>query len=204
MTKTVFIMAAGQAIRCFDIPKQLLVLPDGRTILGRLISQVESCNRIPIIVSCRPQILEAGKSFYPLSTNTLCDSILSTEALWSDTNLFILGDVVFSWVGFARTMNMAGDMTVVGNELEIYAMQFTLPHRKKVVRSLEKAARYRMGGLRYFYKMYAGLPFEGLHYEKEYLIWLRDETKDIDSIDDYKNMLVQWHHAKNQPGYGSS
>lgn len=201
---TVFIMAAGDSARCFDIPKQLLVLPDGRTILDRLIFQARAYAHDPVVVSHRTHILNvSGRGIEPLNRRTLCDSILSTEELWSDNNLFILGDVVFTRAGLSRTMEMTGDMAVTGNEAEIYAMHFNISKKDRVVQALKEAASYRKGKLRYFYKVYTGLPIEGPHYEKNYMVWLRDATNDIDSIDSYENMLRAWNAKFNQPGHWS-
>ena len=202
---TVFIMAAGNSARCFEIPKQLLVLPDGRTILDRLVRQVGRYAYSPVVVTHRSSILDVSSRWLkPLDRRTLCDSILSTEEMWTETNIFILGDVVFTLAGLSRTMEMSGEMSVVGNEAEIYAMQFSLANKSKIVKSLKEAASYRFGKLRYFYKVYTGLPIEGPYYEKNYMTWLRDATNDIDSISTYEAMLKNWNANMNQPGTGEA
>jgi len=60
-------------------------------------------------------------------------------------------------------------------------------------------AAYGLGKLRYFYKACAGLPIEGPETEEEYMVWLRDETNDIDSMAEYHNMIARWSMSANAP-----
>lgn len=195
-------MAAGNATRCVGDPKQLLRLPDGSTVLGRLVDQISSRGSVPLLVTHRISIAQEYQNFIvPHNHKTLCDSILSTDDYWSDTNLFILGDVVFTEKGINMAMSMTGDVMVLGNENEIYAMQFNLSDRREVKKALSQGAGYGLGKLRYFYKAYTRLPMGGSEVEKCHMTWLRDETNDIDSLEEYESIMRKWNVAGNQPGY---
>jgi len=199
---TVFIMAAGDSARCFNVPKQLLVLPDGQTLLGRLTNQIRGYGYDPVTVTHRDSIREQSwRASTPENRDTLCNSILSTNHLWSATNIFILGDVVLTRHGMQTIMQVDKEVAVYGNEAEIYAMRFDLTHTDAVEAALTHGAAYKLGKLRYFYKSYVGLPLGGPDMENNTLVWLRDATNDIDSLEEYENMLRAWSVAGNQPGY---
>ena len=198
--KNVFIMAAGDALRCDKKPKQLFPLPDGRTVIGRLIDQIEERGFNPVIVTHSEEIAEAHENvFIPINRETLCDSILSTEPIWDYINIFVLGDVVFTERGISEALKNYNTVTVIGNEAEIYGMQFFDLYKNAVKEALLKGASYRLGKLRYFYKEYTGLPIEGPDIEEKHMVWLRDETNDIDSVAEYHNMISRWSMSANHP-----
>ena len=196
----VFIMAAGDALRCDKKPKQLFMLPDGKTVIGRLIDQIEERGFNPVIVTHREDIAAMHENvFMPINRETLCDSILSTEPVWDYINIFILGDVVFTGHGISEALTNYNTVTVIGNEAEIYGMQFFDLYTNKVKDALKKGASHGLGKLRYFYKAYTGLPMEGPDVEEKHMVWLRDETNDIDSVAEYQNMVARWSMSANNP-----
>lgn len=199
---TVFIMAAGDATRYNKRLKQLLQLPDGNMIIERLIKQIKYRGHDPVVVTRNEKIAAVhSKTFVPDKKDTLCDSIFSTWPLWTRINIFILGDVVFTEHGINCAMHIYDSTKVIGNDVEMYAMQFNEANEEMVILSLLTAAAYRFGKLRYFYKAYAGLPIEGPEIEEDHLIWLRDETNDIDSLAEYRNMIARWNVSANRPSY---
>lgn len=196
----VLIMAAGDATRCFEFPKQLLMLPIGETVLDRQVRQIRLAGHEPIVVTHRKEIIDIGYDhFVPENRATLCNSILSTEELWEEKTVIVLGDVVFTQACIDKLLGSYKPCHVVGNEAEIYGMSFVKSEWDKVVGKLQEASEHRLGKLRYFYKVYAGLPIEGPEYEHTTLAWHRDETNDIDDMATYINMVARWNG--DQPGY---
>lgn len=219
---SVLIMAAGQQRRFGSrMLKQLLPLPDGSTVLGRQLQQLQQRGYEATVVASRPEICrQAGKWFVPKSSRTLCDSILSASRFWHGRTVVLLGDVVFTQGGIDTVFSCQGPVNVVGNEAEMYALVFIEGEYGIVAEHLERANRIESNGiagkLRYFYESYASLPLLGPHLEPRIsaelnkdpyrlpcllpelhntiLVWLRDKTNDIDSMDEYTNMstLENW------------
>lgn len=204
----VLIMAAGDATRYFGVEKQLMKLPNGERVIDRLVRQVKDRGYTPIVVTHNEAILRRpGIYIVPEKRDTLCDSILSAGYYWGmNSTIVLLGDVVFTDDAIDTVFKRINieDGPIVrfyGNDAEIYALRFGSQHNEWIARSLEKASKYRFGKLRYAYKVMCELPIDGPELEDKILVWIRDETNDIDSHSDYDNMIARWNHDGNQPGY---
>jgi len=195
---SVLIMSAGDASR-FDsqTPKQLMQIPGAETVFSRQLRQIRENGCEPTVITHNSNIISvSNKHFIPQHRETLCNSILSSESLWLERNVIILGDVIFTKDGIDLVFSTERPVFVVGNEAEIYALSFTRSHAGRVQESLQLAAGYQenasKGKLRYFYKDYTGLPIYGRELERNVLVWLRDETNDIDSMDEYVGIVARW------------
>jgi len=196
---TVLIMAAGDAARYNSIEKQLLPIHGNETIIGRQIRQIERSGHDPIVVTHSPTIAAyAPTVFMPHRRKTLCDSILSSRRWWRGETKILLGDVIFTRYGIDMVLatRPKQPVTVFGNEAELYAMSFMPSAYDQVARCLDIARHHRcsasVGKMRYFYKEYTGLPIYGGDLEHQILSWLRDETNDIDSPEEYKTTMALW------------
>lgn len=204
MKTSVLIMAAGDGSRFGRYPtaKQLLPIPGGDTVIGRIITQVKGYGYDPVIVTHNPDIASVTtNAFVPENRETLCNSIISSQSLWSERTIIILGDVIFTEHGMKQVFLVNRPVNVVGNEAEMYALTFHHTEEEFVLESLQAASKFTHGAskgkLRYFYKHYIGGPTTGEDREEDckngVLTWLRDGTNDIDSTDEYKMQIKFWH-----------
>lgn len=192
----IFIMCAGNATRFGGVTKQLLPIGD-TTILGRTLTLLKPHNVIAVThhVSIRDYVSAFGVEVYePTHRATLCDSILSTQSLWGERVVILLGDVIYSRAVLETILTCRDDVRFYGDVWEMFALSFNVISRDAVITALQKGAKAPWGKLRYCYRAYISAP----QYRKETAAFLKKEaqfhyvdcwiTRDCDLPDEYRNI----------------
>lgn len=158
-TPSVFITAAGSSTRFNGQTKQLLPV-DGEPIIRRTIRLVREYDPdIPIyVVTWKPDLkfddVLVVDTVKP--TNTVTDTILFTEPWWSQTNVFLLGDVVYYPQSLRKILNsrclkMFGSTACNGKGYsERFALTFQACDRDVMMKKCvecESLLDMKMGGL---------------------------------------------------------
>ena len=206
-TTIALIMAAGDSSRMGGMIKQLLPIGD-TTIIGRILTQLRVRETRAIIVTHRSAIAGYHHRFHkPEKRDTVCDSLLSTEHLWDDRTIVLLGDVVYSNETLDLIMGCSDPIRVFGNTWEVFAIVFDKSMHAKVKRSLRRARKHvavgvnitHVGKLRHFYRDFCGLPMDfidkpGVAPEPIVFCYIPnwiDWTMDIDTHHDYEMLQTK-------------
>lgn len=196
----VIILAAGKSTRFNGVIKQLL--PIGRdTILGRMIKQ---CHLLgyddPTIMvrSVADSIKYMDYTTHPYIAekhDTTCDTILSSQPLWGDRTIVLLGDVIYSPEVINSIFKYTGEFSVWGNSWEIFAMSFSRKVWYDLIVALEKGSKYKLGKIRYMYKYYIGIEPDKKEIDGTppgpHFVYTHDWTRDIDMQQEYSDTILQ-------------
>jgi hypothetical protein len=194
------ILAAGDSVGFDGKLKQLLKIK-GETLLGRMMRQLEQRDTPSILVTHNPELGFLFPGFYPQERRWTVETMLSTQYLWIDRTIILLGDVIYSKSVMDRIVNCQDDIRVFGHEFEIFAISFSDAVRDKVLKALYKAIDHAENGgpgkLRKFYQAYCGLDMDSNLMERNILdrvCHVSDYTNDFDSQDEYDNFLKERLH----------
>jgi hypothetical protein len=190
------ILAAGEAVRFNGTLKQLLPVGD-KTIITRMLVQLRERHTRAIIVTHKGAISCCHSRFHdPENHDTVCDSLLSTDHLWDDRTIVLLGDVVYSENVMDMIVNCHSPIRVFGNTWEIFALVFDKSVHTKVKKHLRIARKHKLGKLRYFYRSYCGFDLDVEEIESEppecdVFHYVRDWTRDVDSQYEHERLLLE-------------
>ena len=200
----VFILAAGSQTRWnqevlfpeFPI-KQLVRISSEELLLEHTVAQLRSRGIEPIIVSH----LEALRSYSTLSmipsdNRYAVSSMMSTADAWSELNVFLLGDVLYSEATLDTILHAKGKIRFIGSKGEIYGVVFrdavfAMEHLTATVHwaDANKDNRY-CGKLWTLYRSVCGFPFDEHLFEKKRYLKRKDRiTRDFDSQKEYAEWL---------------
>ena len=203
MNTVVFIMADGRATRFNGVCKQLLPVGDGETIIERIIRQVNERGEVPLVVTRNNEILNAGLSgkyatFSTAKNETICESLEYSTQFWTERNIVLLGDVIYSKRVMDAIFSVREPIRVFADFWERFAIVFRYEVSQKVIDSLRIAKGYvspnsevMKGKLGFFYRHYCDHPMtrEIFPFEHEILYQVNDWTVDIDKEAQYENAV---------------
>ena len=209
---TVLILAAGNAVRIGGECKQLLHIGN-TTILGRIIKQVRERGYDPVVVTHHEMIQSYAADiwdigyFVPEKHSVTCETLLSTESLWTNRTIVLLGDVIYSNATMDAIFDVATNKEefitrVFGDHWEVFAIVLILEEGfdcygyERIRQSLESAKDYRGGKLRFFYRLLMGFDIdekekEGEPLETVVFYYIHDWTRDIDMPSQYERALIE-------------
>jgi hypothetical protein len=202
MTQSVFIMCNGQAQRFDGEIKQLLPI-GSTTILGRILTQLSSMGCNTTVVTHHQEIIDAVPDDinYLLTepTPNVCESILKVTSAWTENNVILLGDVIYSNIVLQNILNHRRLM-FFGDLWETYALTFPIENHQQLSTALNNSSLHMMGKLRHAYYSFCNLRFN----RSETVTLLRSDphfkyidcwiTRDCDLPSQYENIqreLVQ-------------
>lgn len=153
--RRVFITCAGDAVRWGDhlgVPKQLVPV-DGVPLLHRTVGQLQArgISDIHIVARTAQMVVPGTSLLVPRNCRWLAETILSTEPLWSDESIFLLGDVFFTSEGLDLILRNTWPVAVFGREGpstvtghphgEIFALRVAEAASSRVRSALDGAVR---------------------------------------------------------------
>jgi len=203
MPKTrVIILCAGKAHRFGGVRKQLVKIGQD-TILSRIIKQCQYYNVVPhiavrdtgISVDGLDSFIGCYQWFFAENHDTTCDTILSTQKLWEDRTIILLGDAIYSPDTIRKIFNCNESFCVFGNSFELFAVVFKRQTHEAWIRALENGAKFKFGKIRYAYKYLVGLQPDcqektgyppGPHF-----VYAHDWTRDVDTQGEYNNTIKE-------------
>jgi len=216
MATSVFILCAGEARRFNGVHKQLLQIRN-ECILERIIRQCRDRGIEPTVVSHHEVFRNVDcRLIVPEVHRYTDETFLSTQYLWNERTIILLGDVVYSKFAMDMVFADCKPVRVFGDQWEMFAVCFAESHWVKVVSALEHAIDVAVetgvngqGKIRKFYQSLCGLPLDTNTAEKEVEIYQNDHlrvgsypydtifyyvddwTQDVDSHEDYTALLRQ-------------
>lgn len=180
--------------------KHLAVLPDGETVLGRLLTQCVQAGCVPYVYGQNKVIPQMGGVYGCFGVHhdmqpTLTEFILTTQSEWEAPTIILLGDVVLSDAAFETIMDSIASPMFFGNQGEIFAFSFNAIDRERVITGLKIANTYaecnrRDGGGGKLWSLYKALTNWPQHKEVETLFSslftdINDWSTDIDTVEEY-------------------
>lgn len=191
----IFILCAGNASRFIGVQKQLLPIGE-TTVLGRQLSFLRDYD--VYVVTHHDEIADYARLFgaqiiNPESRTNTCDSAYSTYSEWCETNVILLGDVIYSNVVMNQILLCREPMKFFGDIYEIFALTFT--DHALAERALRLGVKTPYGKLRHAYSSFIGASID----RKETPDLLRRETyfhyidcwitRDLDMAGQYHNAI---------------
>ncbi len=201
-----FLMCAGMSERWHGEGPKHLVQFGWETLLHRTERMVSDCGYTGWTVTVHPELInEASHVVQPGAYRWLCESILSTGPYWPERVIILLGDVVWTRKSLQAVLSCSAPWMFFGTEFELYALVFE--DKTRVVKALETvialAEKKRCPGkLWNLWRFMNGLPIadhklEELHHSyftPKNLFFIRDETHDIDTVEQYETMRRKMDH----------
>jgi choline kinase len=203
----VLILCAGEQARWGDDdnPKQLVDV-GGEALLDRIVRQCRQYDQEPVIVTHDPRLHRSKESFTPIGRRWTVETLYWTHPLWTDRNIVLLGDVVYSPEAFEKIIACRSQFQVfgrkelryriVGHYYEIFALSFdgTLNDRMREALieyiQLTETGGDQYGKLRTLYETWCGLPLGQFLHEDNVLYPIEDWTEDIDTHEDYEQFCT--------------
>lgn len=189
---TVFILSAGKGFRMAGRkPKQLLELC-GETIMGRQVRQLKDHQIMPWVITGNSQIRDYMKSFQvvePLNSRTILNTVLSTELMWTDNNLFLLGDVFYSSAVFKAIMEDKSSTRFWVSGSEIFAFKFDGAHSLIMAGAQYCTSQTQDCRLWHLYRwLHNGDIHEHNIFPGTMTVTVTDHTCDVDSRQQYEDL----------------
>lgn len=148
--KSVFLLAAGSASRWNGKIKQLLDV-EGESIIKRTVRIVHECDPCCelYIISFRPELRMDGCTYIDTkqSTSCLASTMLLTVPFWTDENVFLMSDVLFTKEVIQKILSGSGIQfygsweNVKGIHPERVAAIFPLIEKERILSSLVRAVQ---------------------------------------------------------------
>ena len=141
----VLILAAGQQSRFPEnyTPKQLLEIC-GETLLARQVRQLKQFDVIPTVITKNNEIKrQAPVSFEPRHNDTVLQTLLSTEPLWSAKTIILLGDVFYSQKLIEDIFADSQPIKFWLTGTEIYSFSFISSKKEEIKNAINKIDQNR-------------------------------------------------------------
>ena len=165
---------------------------NGESLLKRTLNQLHIK---PYIVTQHPDIIDFCYAndaliFYPENNTKCVNTVLSTQSLWDDRVIILLGDVYYNQKCLDMTFNCNQDLCVTSNGVEIFSLSFV--PSAKIVMALQTAAQHPIGKLWHFYRAYCGIEIDTHKRDRQGILSIpSDKTQDIDYWEDYIKLKAE-------------
>lgn len=208
----IFILCAGNHTRWgnhLGIPKQLIRI-NGETLLDRIIRLFgkHGYHNIDIISNDERLKLSNCNFFRPSNFRWAVETFLSTQTLWKNKTLVLLGDVFYTEKAIKIILKSNQGIHFYGRPSaskftftpygEIFAFSFDQNSWNKMVEHSENAITdATLGGRGKLWELYrsiAGFQLTEHKIEKQIFIPIHDFTDDIDSPDEYNKVIKTYEY----------
>lgn len=209
---TVLILCAGEAKRWnnyLGVPKQLIAI-NGETLLDRTVRllHLKELNDINII-SNDERLKVSNENFYrPTKFEWIVETLLSTQSLWNENTIVLLGDVFFTQDAINTIDNLKEILHIYGRYGasgftstpwgEIFALSFKQSDWNQIISNAENVIRQTKLGSRgklwELYRSIAGFPHNEHLIEDDIFISINDLTDDFDLPSDYDANLEKYEY----------
>jgi choline kinase len=151
---------------------------------------------IPLVVTHDPEIGMGEEWGKPHARRWTAETLQSTEQLWRERTIVLLGDVVYSRDCMDRIFREPAEFMVFGHEYEVFAFVFRIGVWEQMKLALEMAVKHaEQGGpgkLRTVYQAFCGLEMGGNATEEKHwhrICYVQDYTMDVDTPEDWDILL---------------
>lgn len=204
---TIIILCAGEATRWnnyLGVPKQLIKI-GGESLLERTVKlcHYKDLHNIHIVSYDNRLKVKACHFFKPDKNQWIVETLLSTQPLWNEKTIILLGDVFFTKDAIATIVGSDDCIHMYGRYEasrytftrwgEIFALSFGRNDWSKVVSDAEAicvlAKASGRGKLWDLYRSMAGFSLDQPLVETSMFVSIHDFTDDIDSPKEYRANL---------------
>lgn len=147
---TVFILCAGNQERFggFNQLKQLLEI-EGEPLLHRAVRQISKFTKDITIVAHNGKLKLPGCNFLvPEKRKTTCHTILSTQSMWNEKNIILLGDVYYTDHAIDTIFNCDLDFQLFTDTGDFFGISFKKNYipvfEGYLKQTLDKWAKYNL------------------------------------------------------------
>lgn len=189
---SVIILAAGEQKRWAAGGYKQLCTVDGETVIERMIRMAITTFHVTPWVAVKENNSPFGygiRYFYPESYARIVDTFSSTEKLWGDTTVILLGDVFYPEV--AMDIIYLKDFFAYSGAAEIFALKFTRAQWQNVRAAIEKVKDSSTPGkLWNVYRAYDGIGLNDHQFGPcMYRFRDADRPHDFDTIQKYNEFI---------------
>lgn len=223
---TLIILAGGKQTRWTDQSNKMLSAIDGQPLIYRTYSLLQDVGMVePVVYSKNQEVIGTKKSFYPESEQeTVVEAISATSSLWKNgTITILLGDVVFSrnvlfWLAHSwlnendpiQLIGRLGQNSFTGKPWpEIYGIRFLVSASERILQGIDSvlSGKYERKKIWELYRALIGEPqiekpdLNYLYHPPKNNIFavVKDWTDDIDTLEEYQNMIRLLAYLKGRP-----
>jgi len=185
----IIILASGTQERWKGEGLKQLSLINNVPLIERTLDQLD--NKAVVITVHRE--LMKYPYYIPSGCRWTVETFLSTQSLWGDRTIVLLGDVLYSEADLKTILDYDGDHSVFGSFLqgELFAFSFShtvnskiLFHLKRVIFHAQFGGRGKLWEL---YRSLVGLPLHW-HRKRDHFVEISGST-DFDTYDEYKQYI---------------
>ncbi len=200
----VLIFCAGGSAKWgyyLGIPKPLILL-NKESILGRTLRLLKKLKVIDITIVATDPILKQPNCDYfePASSRWFVETLISTEALWQEKTVVLMGDVFYTQEALKTILNTESKTMKFygrpGKSLfshkahgELFGISFPKSdsaliheHAQKVIKAAKSMGH---GKAWQFYRSIAGFELDEKKTEENYFVEIDDFTDDFDTPEEY-------------------
>lgn len=216
---TIIILCAGEATRWnnyLGIPKQLITI-GGESLLERTVRLLHSKELYDInIISLNEGLkIDTCSIFKPLKCRWIVETLLSTQSLWNENTIILLGDVFFTEKAINTIVSSKNNMHIYGrceanrytstNWGEIFALSFKRSDCHQLIKNIKNVIyQAKLGGdgkLWTLYRSLAGFPLEKHQVENRIFISIDDFTDDFDLPSEYDSNIKKYEYLTSNSLY---
>ena len=209
----IFILCAGTATRWeeyMNAPKQLVEI-HGESLLDRtlrLLSEQGCLSRSVHIVSWNEKLRRPPSDFVnPGKTSCIIETLLTTQELWGEENIFLLGDVFYDAQALDKILNSRKEFACFGRPDEsifttkrygeLFGLVFMATQSQAVLKALNETLDYFQSGkgrgkIWELYRAMTGLDKNRHVILDKNFIFLDDVCDDFDRPRDYQRHIKRY------------
>jgi hypothetical protein len=186
-SSSILVLAAGLQTRWQENGHKQLAVIQGKPLIKHTLDKTTNA-----LVITHHEKLQIYPHAVPSKHYFILETLLSTQALWKQQTVILLGDVFFGKQDLQKVLEFKGEFAVFGSksQVEIFALSFSSRSHAQIKKhlhiALSDAYQGGRGKLWEFYHSFAGLPLFKIGFG-EYFIEL-SHTTDVDTIEDYDNL----------------
>ena len=220
LSKTsIIILCAGEAERWnnyLGIPKQLITI-GGETLLERTVRLCRAKNNYDIHIVSNNDLLrtETCNYFEPSKHQWIVETLLSTQSLWNEKTIILLGDVFFTQKAIHTILKSDENFHFYGRFGaskytsttwgEIFALSFSRYEWPNLITNAQQVClQAKSGGRGKLWELYrslAGFLPEEHKVENNIFISIHDFTDDFDSPIEYKANIRRYEYLTSKSRY---
>lgn len=186
----VLVLAAGEGVRWEKHHLKQLAIVNNRPLIEHILHELPQA----VVVTHRDE-LKVYPSITPLRHEYVLETILSTQHLWGERTIILLGDTLYDPKDMNTILEYNGEFSIFGSstQVEIFAVSFTAVHKQRLLQHLYEALLDAYtGGRGKIWDMYHSheqMPLYKVGIGDNFIELLG--TTDIDSVEDYEALI---HH----------
>ncbi len=191
MDTQIIILAAGNAERWGGECKQLADI-NGIPLILRTLKQLDNWNVTVVThrIKIRDVVPKPFCYFEPENNDKLLNTILSTECLWGERTIIMLGDVVWTNDAIQKALSSEKSLEFLASDTETFAISFNEHYHDRIRAACELIIGNGLEGTTHqLYRVLAEIPIDKEWHDRYIHHRISDKTDDIDYPEDYQKKV---------------